>query len=125
MSDSLQATEALGAKGASHPRVTLADIEAAIGREHYFTAGEAVNDSIAGVASDDPLDLFTICVLVMRNGFVQIGFSAPASPENFDREKGKTFARENAIRDLWPKMGFALRDRLSREPPADIPAELD
>jgi hypothetical protein len=56
----------------------------------------------------------SICLLVMKNGFVVIGKSAPASPENFNRELGKKFAYEDAVRQLWPLMGFALRDRLSR-----------
>jgi hypothetical protein len=125
-SPSLQATEDLGARGATHPRVRLKeDIEPAIAGEHYFTAAQAVvalGQPLTGTPVKDedgetiginsPLDLLTICILVLRNGFVVIGKSAPASPENFDEEKGKTFAREDAIRQLWPLMGFALRDRL-------------
>ena len=49
----------------------------------------------------------------MRNGFVVIGKSAPAAPKNFDAEKGRTFAYEDAVRQLWPLMGFALRDKLA------------
>jgi hypothetical protein len=49
----------------------------------------------------------------MKNGFIVIGHSAPASPENFNAELGRKFAYENAIRQLWPLMGFALRERLS------------
>jgi hypothetical protein len=43
-----------------------------------------------------------------------VGTSAPASPENYDPEKGRTFARDNAVRQLWPLMGFSLRDSLHR-----------
>lgn len=113
MSDSLQATEDLGARGAVAPRVTLQDINNAIGAEHFFTGGEAI--AALGQPTDphSPLDMLTICLIVMRNGFVVIGKSAPASPENFDPAKGRTFAREDAIRQLWPLMGFALRSRLA------------
>lgn len=38
---SLQATEKECAANATHPRVSLDDIKAAIMAEHYFTAGEA------------------------------------------------------------------------------------
>lgn len=38
-SASLQATEALGAKGATHPRVSLQEIETQIACENWFTAG--------------------------------------------------------------------------------------
>lgn len=122
---SLQATEDLGARGATHPRVSLRDINDAIAGEHYFTAAQAVvalGQPLIGVpvideegqvvGKNSPLDLLTIGILVLQNGFVVIGKSAPASPENFDEEKGRTFAREDAIRQLWPLMGFSLRDRL-------------
>ncbi len=49
----------------------------------------------------------------MQNGFTVIGKSAPASPENFDPEKGKRFAYEDAVKQLWPLEGYALRERLS------------
>jgi hypothetical protein len=49
----------------------------------------------------------------MKNGFTLVGKSAPASPENFDREKGQRFAYEDAIKQLWPLEGYALRERLS------------
>lgn len=113
-SQSLNASEALSARGATHPRVSLADLNDAIKTEHYFTAGEACYALAQKppVAVYDPLDILTICILVMKNGFAIIGKSAPASPENFDAEKGKTFAREDAIRQLWPLMGFELRHRL-------------
>lgn len=115
VSDSLAATEALGAKGATHPRVSLDDINNAIASENYFQAGEAA--SALGQPTSPPLDLLTICILTTRSGFTIIGKSAPASPENFDPAKGQTFAREDAVRQLWPLMGFALRERLA-EPAA-------
>lgn len=114
-SEALSATEALGAKGATHPRVSLDDMNAKIVREHYFTAGDAVQalSPFPAHELDAQLGLLTICILVMRNGFTVIGKSAPASPENFDAEKGKTFAYEDAIKQLWPLEGYALRERLS------------
>lgn len=134
-SQSLTASEALSAKGATAPRVSLADMNAAVASEHYINAAAAVvllgqplpGDPVLDgggkkVAVNSPLDGLTICLLVMRNGFVVVGKSAPASPENFDEAKGKTFAREDAIRQLWPLMGFSLRDRLAApersEPPS-------
>lgn len=107
MTEALQATDALGAEGATHPRVRLIDIQDAIESQYFTTADRAV-----GHNQLEPLNLLTLCILVMKNGFVVIGKSAPASPENFDAEKGRTFAYEDAVRQLWPLMGFALRDRL-------------
>jgi len=57
----------------------------------------------------------SICILMMKNGFIVIGKSAPASAANYDAELGRKFAYEDAIRQLWPLMGFALRDRLQRQ----------
>lgn len=113
MTSSLETTDAISAKGATHPRVSLDDMKDAIWAEHYFTAGDAVTALNQPKQIASPLDLLTICILVLHNGFTVIGKSAPASPENFDAEKGKTFAKEDAIRQLWPLMGFALRDRLA------------
>jgi len=55
----------------------------------------------------------TICVLTMKNGFVVIGKSAPADPHNFDESLGKKFAKEDAVRQLWPLMAFSLRDQMT------------
>ena len=106
------------------PRVTPADIEAAIVSEHYFTAREGVLGMLAadGVppgiyeqanAAPQPLGLLTFCVLVLRNGFTVTGESACASPENFDAEIGRKIARKNAFDKIWPLMGYELRTKLS------------
>lgn len=125
-SDALQATEKYSAAKSTHPRVSLQDMKDKIKAEHYFVAANALvalgqpllgdpvfDDEGKHTATRTPLDLLTICILVMQNGFTIIGKSAPASPENFDPEKGKTFAYEDAIRQLWPLEGYALRERLS------------
>ena len=106
------------------PRVTPADIEAAIVSEHYFTAREGVLGMLAadGVppgiyeqanAAPQPLGLLTFCVLVLRNGFTVTGESACASPENFNAEIGRKVARENAISKVWPLLGFLLKEKLN------------
>lgn len=110
---SLQTSEELSARGATHPRVSLSDMEAAISGENYLNAGAACER--LGQPASAPMHLMTLCFLTMKNGFVVVGKSAPASPENFDAYKGRTFAREDAIRQLWPLMGFSLRDRLAAE----------
>ncbi|MDT3707434.1 MAG: Gp49 family protein [Thiobacillus sp.] len=109
------------AKGLTAPRVTPADIEAAIASEHYFTAA----DGIQGAGLDEylnspslldgtsPLHLLTFCVLVLKNGYTVTGESACASPENFDAELGRKIARIHATDKIWPLMDYALRERLS------------
>jgi len=108
------------AKADKAPRVTLADIEAEIASTFYFTAADGVRGesemgtSPAGRAKS--LELLTFCVLVLRNGFTVIGHSACASPENFNAEIGRRIARENAERQIWPLLGFRLRDELANQP---------
>lgn len=113
------------AKGANvAPRITPTDVEANIVSEHYFTAREGVLGMLAadGVppgiyeqanAAPQPLGLLTFCVLVLRNGFTVTGESACASAENFNAEIGRKIARENAIKKVWPLMGYELRTKLA------------
>jgi hypothetical protein len=108
----LHVSDEAAAAVAVAPRVSLSDIEAAIAARYDFPADKAV--AAIGSPVVDPLKLLTICILVMKNGFTVIGKSAPASPANFNEELGQRFAYEDAIRQLWPLMGFALRDRLHR-----------
>lgn len=112
-SDTLKATDDYSATKATHPRVSLSDMEGKIDREDYFTAGDVILGNGPDPRPSHTLDLLTICILTMKNGFTVIGKSAPASPENFDAEKGKRFAYEDAIKQLWPLEGYALRERLS------------
>jgi hypothetical protein len=93
-------------------RVTLASIEASILSEYYFTAGDAVD----ALTSDYPhpgLDLLTLCVLVLRNGWTIVGKSACADPANYNVDLGNRLARTDAINQIWPLMGFELKSRLA------------
>lgn len=109
--ESLRVTDEQSAAIAVAPRVQLKDIEAAIDARYDVTADKAVGYD---VPKHDALKLLSMCILVMKNGFTVIGKSAPASAENFNAELGRKFAYEDAVRQLWPLMGFALRDQLAR-----------
>lgn len=111
----LQATEQECAAVAVAPRVRLQDIENNIAARYDFTADKAIDFAIGTLPElpDKALRLLSICLLVMKNGFTIIGKSAPASPENFNADLGKKLAYEDAVRQLWPLMGFALRERLA------------
>lgn len=115
------------AKGLTAPRVTPADLEANIASTHYFTADEGVFGRMVGSGAtvdegiaymeevpETALSLLTFCVLVLRNGFTVTGESACASPENFDDEIGRKIALENAKQKVWPLMGYALKETLSK-----------
>jgi hypothetical protein len=102
------------------PRVTPADVESNIVTEYYFKALDATDFAgfINGSDSEQcrqSLELLTICILTLRNGFTVIGYSACASPENYNQEIGQAIARRNAVEKIWPLMGYELRTKLCTE----------
>ncbi len=99
-------------KGLTAPRVTPADIEANISAENGFTVLAAC--SALGHPVHDSHKLLTLYVLVLKNGFTVVGKSACASPENFDAALGMKIARADAVNQIWPLMGYALRNELAR-----------
>jgi hypothetical protein len=78
-----------------HPRVTKDHLHSIIAKSTYLHH-----------------DLLTICVLTLTNGFTVTGESACASPENYDRHVGETYAYEDAFKKLWPLEGYLLKQRL-------------
>ena len=109
--DSIKATDAASLAVAKSPstRVSLADIEANIAGE-YSGTGDRM---FPGSPMLPSMALLSVCVIVLRNGFTVIGKSAPADAQNFDADLGYKFAREDAIRQIWPLMGYALREKLA------------
>jgi Phage protein (N4 Gp49/phage Sf6 gene 66) family len=116
---SLKATDQECAAVAVAPRVPLIDIEAQIAGCYYTHADMALDLVDVALEHIPKLALMTVCFLVMKNGYVQPGFSACASPENFNAALGKKLAREDAIRKLWPLLGYELKSRLANEDRAD------
>ena len=115
-------TETEIAAASTAERVTPADIEAEIVSEHYFMAADGYRSAPCfdpnGQPTDclpppAPLELLTVCVLVLKNGFTVTGESACASPANFNAEIGRRIAREHAVNKIWPLLGFRLRDKLA------------
>ena len=107
-------------KGLNAPRITPQDVEAAIASEHYFTAAEGFMGHAWATMSDSrsikppaPLEVVTICVLVLKNGFTIVGHSACASPENFDAVIGRKVARQDATQQIWPLLGYVLKNVLA------------
>ena len=55
------------------------------------------------------------CVLTVKNGFSVTGKpSAAVCSENDNAQMGEEIAYKNAIDELWPLMGYALRESLSK-----------
>jgi hypothetical protein len=60
------------------------------------------------------LGLLTFCVLILRNGCKVVGINyGPVVPDGFDPVYGREDARRDAIRQVWPLLGFRLRDKLA------------
>lgn len=106
--------QAIQAAGKNAPRVRPLDVELSIDTESYFTAEQGVFGATRERSGIPALSLLTICVLVLRNGFTVTGISACASPENFDAAIGKRIAREKAVEQIWPLLGYQLREQLHR-----------
>ncbi len=86
------------AKGLNAPRLNPAMIDATIADEDYHVF---------------PGTTMTVCALKLKNGYVVIGESAAASPENFDAEIGRKIARDNARNKIWALEGYLLRSKLA------------
>ncbi|MDX9690550.1 MAG: Gp49 family protein [Alphaproteobacteria bacterium] len=76
---------------------------------------ESIKDKIAEVEYHSPAlnPTMTIAIVKMKNGFVLIGKSAPADPENFNAELGQKFALEDVMRQAWAYEGYLLREKLA------------
>ena len=89
----------LRTKGLNAPHLTPAGIDSAIvGEDYHVFPGTTV----------------TVCALKLRNGYVVVGESATATPENFDEAIGRRIARENARNRIWALEDYVLRERLSK-----------
>jgi hypothetical protein len=77
------------------PRVTKEDVDSAIIGEKFVIDGT-----------------LTICILTLYTGTKLTGESACASPENFNEEIGRRLAKEDAMKKVWPLLGFELKKQL-------------
>lgn len=102
------------AKGLNAPRLTPQAIDDAIVAEYSGRASDLFKNCPALPA----LECLTICVLVLRNGYIVTGESACASPENFNEQLGHKIARDNARNKIWALEGYLLKERLHDSMPA-------
>ena len=84
-------------KGLTAPRITPADIDAAVVAVQYHVF---------------PGTMLTVACATLRNGFTVTGESACASPENFDAEIDQRIALAAAKQKIWPLLGYQLREQL-------------
>lgn len=84
--------------------VTPQAIADEISSVHYRNLGSALKQT-------GPVSNVTLCVLVLRNGFVIVGKSACVDAANFNEDTGQRLAYEDALKQVWPFLGFRLADR--------------
>jgi len=95
----IETGDALAAKVQVTPhRVTLESMETKIETIEYI--------------NPELIPHMTLAIVMLVNGFCLVGRSTPADAGNFDPELGKKFAREDAIRQMWPLEGYVLREAL-------------
>jgi len=87
------------AKNLNAPRLNPAMIDATIHDAQYHLF---------------PGTTMMVCALTLRNGYVVIGESRPASDDNFDETLGRKIAFENARNKIWALEGYLLREKLSK-----------
>lgn len=87
------------------PVVTSSICDLEVVNEYYRNLGSAIK------APDGPAGNVTLCVLILRNGFVMVGKSACVHRENFNEELGQRLAREDALRQIGPFMGWREADK--------------
>ena len=110
--------EATPSNGA--PRISLADIESEISHVAYMNGGGFFKcaDHVDHVTKILPvpgsLEVMTICMMILKNGFMVIGQAAPASLENYDQAHGRKLAYDKCIAQLFPILGYVLKEQLHR-----------
>jgi len=89
------------AKGLTAPRVTPANIEDNIADIEYVK-----HVSKGG-------QVLRWAVITTKNGFAVVGNpSASVSPANDNEDIGQKVALDNSKQELWPLMGYALKETL-------------
>lgn len=81
-------------------KVTLDGIKAKIKGETYLVLPDGKS---------------TLCILDLENGYTIKGLSACVDPAEFDRDLGRKYAFEDAIKQIWPLEGYLLAQRMHEE----------
>lgn len=97
MSNEQEIEQAIVEKGLTAPRLTPADVDAAIVSESFTIL---------------PSGKVMVCELTLRNGFTVRGDAATVSKENFNVAIGKRISRENAREKVWELEGYLLQQRI-------------
>ncbi len=80
-------------------KVTLEGIKAKIKGETYLVLPDGRS---------------TLCILDLENGYSVKGLAACVDAAEFDRDIGRKFAFEDAVRQIWPLEGYLLAEQIFR-----------
>lgn len=85
---------------------------ASVAKTPWRVSLESMKRRVASVEYIHPVLIphMTIAIVLLDNGYALQGMSAPADPENFNEERGREFAYEDAMRKLWPLEAYVMRD---------------
>jgi len=76
------------------PRLTPDNIDAMIGKEHYWRVADTTT---------------IVCCLELTNGFTVIGKAACVDKRNFNEKIGRKIAFDSAREKIWELEGYRLR----------------
>ncbi|WP_046970339.1 Gp49 family protein [Dyella japonica] len=131
LSDREQAPPEL-AVSASMTRVTQEEVDAEIVAEIYLNTDPDAAEQAAyrpgtdAAAARLSASCLTVCVLVLSNGHKAVGINhGPVRPEAQDVAYGRYDARQQAVEQIWPLLGFRLRDRVAASEQRHAPAATD
>lgn len=114
----MDVSNSLAALNATGPRVDLhRDIHPKVKNVWFMRPGARISPF-----EPHPLDPITLAFVEMDNGWIVVGKSAPASMANFDEDKGRRFAIDDALRQIWPLEAYLLKEKLAAEARAEVAA---
>ena len=129
---------AAAARAIGFTGITSEVVQSAIAEEQYFTAAEGVmgahirktmmerstkTEDVLGVSDDEAKEInlnmpglmkhITLCVIILMNGTKIVGVNhGPILEAQFDPAMGRKLAREDALRQIYPILSYAIRDQL-------------
>lgn len=98
---------------------TIEGLESLIAETHYINLGDVVENNESFINSGevensegiDRLKMITLCVLVLKNGFVVTGKSGCNDSSKYTAEAGQKFSRLDAISQMWALDGYYNREK--------------
>lgn len=95
--------------------LTIEKIEESIRKKIIISGYDAASGNVAFLSDEDiaTLENVTICILIMKNGFVVTGESAPIDSADYCFEVGRQVAYQRALDKLYPLIGYELKTKLN------------